>query len=323
MANRQEQQLLGYLLGALEDSERQRLGEQLRHSAALRRRLARVRRSLRPLAPARHEHAPPPGLAARTCQLVAQHRQQQAAIEPPRREPRAPAMSPVQTPPVAASSWGWADLAVAVGIAAATFLLLFPAIANSRFNAQLAQCQENLRQMGTALAQYGQRHQGVLPQVAGQDRLASGTCAPLLLLEEGFLTEPARLICPASRAPAEGRFAAAWPAGLFASRSPPAPARPLIALAEPYRFPLGPAEDGWYALTTSPAHPLLAIVAEPSSGPWAACLSVNHGGRGQNVLFVKQGRVAYFPSSPRPNEPALGLGLVERGDVTLPSFLAP
>jgi len=303
MADRAEEQLLGYLLGALEDSERQRLRKQLEESPALRRRLARVRRKLGPLRQARREHVPSPGLAARTCQLVAEHRRQQAVTERPALAATAQVstMSPVQTPPVAASSWSWLDLAAAVGIAAATFLLLFPAIANSRFNAQLAECRENLRRTGSALAQYSQRHQDYFPQVPGGGRLAAGTYASLLL-QDGFLTDPRRLVCPASPSAADPRFQVPSLTELMQARSPEELSRLRSALGGSYGYYLGYVENGRYQAAGNLQRPRFAIMADVPGDPSAGYQSLNHGGRGQNVLFVEEGRVAYFPSSSRPND---------------------
>ena len=71
MADRkQERQLLGYLLGALEDSERDRIERQLAGDAALREKLARADESLEPLRTVPRTFRPPAGLAARTCRRV-------------------------------------------------------------------------------------------------------------------------------------------------------------------------------------------------------------------------------------------------------------
>jgi len=63
--------LLGYLLDALEDSERARIEAALAQDASLQEELAQLRRLLNLLEPARQTSDPPPGLAERTCAWIA------------------------------------------------------------------------------------------------------------------------------------------------------------------------------------------------------------------------------------------------------------
>src|SRR3990170_671350 len=71
MADRAQEQLLGYLLGALGESERESIEDQLGQSPKLLRDLAQVRERLQPLWVAQPDFDPPPGLAARTCKFIA------------------------------------------------------------------------------------------------------------------------------------------------------------------------------------------------------------------------------------------------------------
>jgi len=79
MNNTIREQLLGYLLGALDESEQNFLKEQLKHKPGLRRELAKMRQKIWPLAPTRDDFMPPPGLAFRTCELVATVRKPEAS----------------------------------------------------------------------------------------------------------------------------------------------------------------------------------------------------------------------------------------------------
>ena len=73
------------------------------------------------------------------------------------------------------------DMAMAATVLVAAILLIFPAIANSRFSARRAACQENLRELGTALTQYSQANGGYFPAVPSQGKLATaGIYAPVL-----------------------------------------------------------------------------------------------------------------------------------------------
>jgi anti-sigma-K factor RskA len=73
MADCVREQLLGYLLGALEESERAWLEEQLANDPELRKELALVRIELESLRPRRQQFDVPFGLATRTCECVFSH----------------------------------------------------------------------------------------------------------------------------------------------------------------------------------------------------------------------------------------------------------
>ncbi len=70
MTDSVQEQLLGHLLGALDDSEQESVETQLQRDSQLRRELGKTRRLLEPLEQAREAFAPPPGLAEQTCRSV-------------------------------------------------------------------------------------------------------------------------------------------------------------------------------------------------------------------------------------------------------------
>lgn len=155
-----EQQLLGYLVGALDEREEDRLKRRLARDPGLSAVLTELEERLEPLRTAPRVHAPPPGLAARTCQRVFAFSQAMAAKESEgaasrlQQRKRCLAMSPVPAPPVTTAAWGWSDVVVAVGVFLAIAGLLFPAIHRSRVNMRLMACQNNLRQFGLMHAQF-------------------------------------------------------------------------------------------------------------------------------------------------------------------------
>src|SRR3989304_1973641 len=67
MADRVEQQLLGYLLDALDASEQERVEEQLAHDPAVRHQLNQLREAFPPLEATRKAFEPPEGRAGRRC----------------------------------------------------------------------------------------------------------------------------------------------------------------------------------------------------------------------------------------------------------------
>ena len=69
-----QEQLLGHLLGALDDSQHESIHARLERDPELRRQLSVVGSMLEPLEFARCNFTPPAGLAERTCRFVASHR---------------------------------------------------------------------------------------------------------------------------------------------------------------------------------------------------------------------------------------------------------
>ena len=82
MSDLDHQQLLGHLLGALDDEEQEWLDARLERDPRCREELTRWRRRLAPLAALRPDFEPPPGLAERTCRLVAAWGPVRAAAAP-------------------------------------------------------------------------------------------------------------------------------------------------------------------------------------------------------------------------------------------------
>jgi len=214
MSNRKQQrQLLGYLLGALNDAERERIDERLASDPGLGAELARAEESLDPLRAAPRVHRPPAGLAERTCRMVFAYSEaltsrmlEARAVRRPARE-RARAMSPAAVPPSSTTTWGWSDLVVAVGVFLAVASVIFPAIQRSRMNMRLVSCQNNLRQIGVTQAEFQQAWpEPVAGATPGAQVVARGL--PLArLFREGAsadLTSP-----PATPAKPEDRTSAA------------------------------------------------------------------------------------------------------------------
>lgn len=102
--------LIGYLLDALEPSEQALVEAHLSRDPQLKQELELLSRGLKPLAADRGDFAPPIGLATRTNQFVAV--QTKVALPPP-----------VTSVP---SRWSMADLAVAAGVFLAATLLFGP-----------------------------------------------------------------------------------------------------------------------------------------------------------------------------------------------------
>jgi hypothetical protein len=194
------EQLLGYLLDALEDEERQQIEQQLEDDPSLIAELQTLRMALEPLAENYEDFEPPAGLAQRACSRVDERRQV---------DPVGLAGGSFNTGMTGSfasrSRISVADVVVSAGIVLAAVLIFFPVIANSRYDSRLIHCQENLRQMGVALVNYSDKlGGGFFPAVASQgNRAFAGIYAPTLI-EAGYLNNASNLICPSSPLPEQG-----------------------------------------------------------------------------------------------------------------------
>lgn len=126
-----EQQIIGHLLGALDDDEQAYLDARLERDEPCCRRLAHWRRRLSPLEMMRPDYEPPPGLAERTCRLV-----DAFGPPPPRPQPQreTPSLAMVQLG--GASPVGWTDLIALGSLLLMLSALLLPALDAGRMNAR-------------------------------------------------------------------------------------------------------------------------------------------------------------------------------------------
>lgn len=287
-----QEQLLGHLLGALDDGEEQAVAARLRSDPDLREQLQRVGLQLEPLSAGVCDFLPPPGLAERTCRFVAAHGKLPAAAGSRRRS-----MSADAAPLGWIGRIRWTDVAVAAVIFAAASLLIVPAILSSRFDSRVAVCRDNLRDLGRALTQYSERHGDYFPPVPTEGRLAgAGIYAPVLLCD-GLLTDFSRVVCPGS-ALAEVRDFGVPSIDELQTASAEEAERLRHRMGGSYGYNLGHMQDGVYHATKNLRRGEFALMADGPGADLPGHQSPNHGGRGQNVL-LEDGSVQYY-SSPRP-----------------------
>ena len=241
----------------------------------MRRELDLLKTSLQPLSADRGHHEPPPGLARRCCDFV----YSRTEIVPAALSPDSPSAATGKR-----HRWSWLDLSVAGAIAVAVLVLLVPAILQSRQHSQLVACQSNLKDIGTALIHFGDRHRSGYPEPMPGDRFnAVGTWATRLV-DEGDLQQPGRVFfCPADKLAEDLRFHEP----LFDELKVMSPAQlsDIYPRLAGYTFNLGfrDGPNGEYR-----THRILNREKFPmSSDPPGTDLtsSPNHDGRGQNVLF--------------------------------------
>jgi prepilin-type processing-associated H-X9-DG protein len=272
-----DENLIGYLLEALDDRTRDKVDALLQADPATRRRLEQLRRSIEPLAADKDEAAPPDGLAVCTLARVAEFCCRDL--------PRAPVAA---SRPVPLRSW-WrrADVLVAASLLLMALGLGLPALFRLRHpltGSGMVECQNNLRVFNTALQAYHDQHRKFPSVVVERPRDAAGMIVPILA-SAGF-PELASVRCPGSG------LAAPRPMTLDQARalSPEEFFRQAGNLVPSYAYSLGHRdEDGNYQGPTLPEglqtsdFPLMADGPPPHGGPGN---SLNHAGAGQYVLFA-------------------------------------
>jgi hypothetical protein len=282
-----QEELLGRLLGALDDDEQESVASRLSEDPKLREQLFALETRLRRLESHRTEFDPPPGLAQRTCALVAAH--EKPSPGPPKR----PAMSPEVSPPAWISRVRWLDVAMALGVFFAAAMLAIPAVQNSRFRSQITACQDNLRVLGESLTQYSERYAGYFPVVPTEGNAASPSIYAPTLAECELLSDASRVFCPAAPTtrPAEEIELPTLKQVHLARGDELLRLRQMMG--GDYGYSYGYMDGNVYRATRNLRRFHFAIMSDVPSG-LPERQSLNHGGRGQNVLF-EDGRVMFVP----------------------------
>lgn len=320
MINVTVEQLLGHLIGALEDDEDDAVTARLQEDPQLREQLDALQRQLEPLSRLARAHNPPPGLAERTCRTVFA----QAA--------KSTVKLPVESCPAAAPPlrlFSWSDAGLVVAVAAAAVLILVPVIQHTRFRAQIVACQENLRCLGTALAQYSDRHNQFFPRIPTKGRLAAAGIYAPTLAQEQYLLDTARVLCPSSPQAAKPNFRIPSLGELLTASSDQLPMM-RSTMGGSYAYALGFWSGGIYRDRRNRNRSNFAVLADAPDMLNAGCIGPNHLGLGQNVLF-EDGHVEFLTTAILPNGDHLFLntsrqlcaGIDENDCVLAPSDTPP
>lgn len=259
-------QLIGYLVGALEPDEHRTVAARLAGDPELRRSLDHLQASVAPLAADAGHCDAPHGLAERTCRRVL-HRSILVANSP-------------RTVP---AGWSWSDLAVAAGIFVAASLLFFPAVNRSREEARMAFCQNNLRLIGNGLAQYSQAHAGYLPHVPPGGY--AGWYAPALV-HNRFVESSRVLLCPGSDLYTEEDFVVPRVEDIF---GPAEETGEYVRIRQKkmggsYGYTLGYLDQGRYLPLRDQGRSTFPLMADAPNDDLPNLHSLNHAGV-HNVLF--------------------------------------
>jgi hypothetical protein len=275
--------LVGYLLDALEADERRDVEDYLRTNPDAAGQVELLQQALAPLAADKDGLEPPSGLWVRTLAGVAEYRC--------RKLPPAPS-APVRAAPAPVRTW-WrrADILVAAGILFCLALLVPPGLSYVRHRHDVEACRNNLFGFYTVLNNYSDVH-GDFPDIAAAEppRDVAGMFIPILN-EEHPLGSQLSVKCPA-RGEGQAPLSLSW--SDIQALSQAEFDQYKRRLAGCYAYSLGFVDDAGQYHALSPTLdaannaflPILADRAPDGVNEGDPNNSPNHAGKGQNVLYI-------------------------------------
>jgi len=275
--------LVGYLLDALDGESRRAVEAYLHTHPQARVRLDRLRRLLAPLEADRAAPVPPSQLVQQTLARVTETRG--------RALPLAPRTGSGSTG--GRGGWRRVDILVAAALLLVSLGLAATWLVKTWQRSAIADCQENLHNFHTALVDYTeQRDDRAFPRVAetGSHSFA-GVFVPVLT-DAGLLGEDVSVTCPAKgrRAPSQERDQVRRLEEWYVSNRDRYE-QAVRDMVGGYAYSLGYREGGrLWVLRCNAGEDLQPILADsppfPGTSEATPGNSLNHGGTGQNVLFV-------------------------------------
>lgn len=298
-----QEDLLGYLLGAMDAPEQRDIQQQLDDHPQLEDELLQIKNALLPL-DYLDGGGPRPGLARRTCEKIAfasremsdesfgdvtiGHTAEEPATSSWKSQQLAEntpvCMQPSLTERVfVPSNWSLPDVLVGVACLSIMAGVLFPAIAYTRHNSRLAACQGNLQELGRAFLKYSESHDGYFVAIPPGGKLAVSGCFGPLLKEAGLLETDELLACQGI---AQSRTPVHIPsAGQIESAVGEQLAFYRRTMGGHYGYSMGYQQDGRYSPPRNDGRTNVVLLADAPSSDQPGRRSANHGSSGQNCLF--------------------------------------
>ena len=215
--------------------------------------------------------------------------------------------------------WSLTDVIVAAGVVIAASLLFFPALLQSKYNASLARCEENMRQLYLGMAQYAAAFPGRLPTFHPADQLSFAGMTPVVLLDTGYLSNEQALQCPGS-GPLQLQMKDLVAKSIEEHLASNEDRRLLILfrkLPDGYAYNVGRIENGRYVPLHFGANGQTPLLADCPADAASGAPSANHGGLVFNVLY-QSGCVKRQAVKPRHDSDDLYRSV--RGRVEIPNM---
>jgi hypothetical protein len=299
--------LLGYLLGALDAAEHAAVERELASDPRLAEELARLSQNVGRwgLTDEPETFDAPAGLAARTCHFVAIQSRDQVQLAGSER-----ARAAFSLPPASdfeeSRRFTWADLLVAAAVLIAAFAVLFPALSNSRFQAQMIACQDRMRNLGVALHQHASFDpMHWFPRIEREgNRGVAGAYAPILV-DQRLVLDPRTFVCPSSDLAAHLELLEIPSLEQLDAASAEEAARYHKVMGGSFGYSFGFIKEGDLLPQCDLRRPNHVIMADAPQQGRPGRATLNHDGCGQNLLY-EDGRVQWvttLPSLVLPDDP--------------------
>lgn len=191
--NAMRQQLVGYLLDALDEPEAREVDAALadpQRGESLRRDLDALRRAITPLGQDRDVAAVPPGLATRTIAFVASQSRPATVPLRPRITPVGDAVMPTQG--------SWLDRMLLAASALAACILVLPLVAEAISDSRARRVERRLQTLASSLQGYGQSHRMYPTPPDGGPLSRAGLYAPTLVSEHRLVADDGTVLVPGS-----------------------------------------------------------------------------------------------------------------------------
>ncbi len=348
MKSPSQENLLGYVLGALDAQEQRDLEKQIDQNPELEVQLLQIKTAMQPL-DCLDTAGPRTGLARRTCEAVANWQKENnevdlnaldsgfansdilslaLASDRPAESDQPKLRSAIGERILHPTSWSIPDVLVGMALLAICAGILFPTISYQRYTSRLTHCQNNLRQVGVAMLNYSSLNDGSFVVIPRAGNMAASGCFGPILKDAGLLECDSLLAC----------------AGIASQQTPVhIPSQKQVECAKcevelahyrrtmggHYGYSMGYCEDNRYCSPRNMGRSNVVLLADQPSTDLTGRRSANHGGRGQNCLF-EDGRVDFVIGHTYGNDALFenDYGLVGPGtdatdNVIAPSHLSP
>lgn len=346
MKHPSQEDLLGYVLGALDAQEERDLQEKIDSNPEIEDQLLELRHAMSPLDSLSFgEPGSRPGLARRTCELVANLKHgkqdlfedsdairemfddaptsQETELQP---ASQLSAFSQFTDRLVHPRSWSRIDLLAGVAMLAIFASILLPAISHSRFQGRIDSCKHNLTQVGNAMLAYSDLHGSHFINASMSMASSNNGLFGPVLTGSGFIEDDSLFAC-AGRAEAEPLQIPTMQQIRSARGSQKETL--LRRMGGHFGYALGFFDGDKYSAPRNDGSAHAVIIADMPSADLPGRSSQNHSGKGQNCFFA-DGHIQFVTNHAIGGDAIyendlgiVGPGIGERDNVIAPCHVAP